>query len=94
MIQCKENQPLPAVPDVWGSLRKLIRAAAEVTPTFLSFATHRIFHSEVWRFVSRIELETAARFARQAAQIGFLAAVKAMEEDPIAASDMHRFFPT
>jgi hypothetical protein len=59
----------------------------------LSNEEHRIIHSEAPRFLSRIELETAARIARQAAQMGFLAAVKAMEESPVAASDVHRFFP-
>jgi hypothetical protein len=61
--------------------------------SILSNEEHRIIHSEAKGYLSRIELETAARIARRAAQIGFLAAVKAMEENSVTASDVHRFFP-
>jgi len=61
--------------------------------TTLSNDEQRIIHSEAQRLLSRLELETAARIARRAAQIGFLTAVKAMEEMSIVASDVSRFFP-
>jgi hypothetical protein len=61
--------------------------------TEISDTEQRIIHAESQRFLSRLELETAARIARRAAQIGFLAAVDAMKEGPVTASDVHRFFP-
>jgi hypothetical protein len=48
--------------------------------TEISDTEQRIIHAESQRFLSRLELETAARIARRAAQIGFLAAVDAMKE--------------
>jgi hypothetical protein len=51
----------------------------------------RIIHSEAACFLSRLELDTAARIARRAAQLGFLTA--AMANKQVHPSDVHQFFP-
>lgn len=51
----------------------------------------RIINSEAARFLSRLELETAARIARRAAQLGFLTAATATK--PVEPADVHQFFP-
>ncbi|MEW6342997.1 MAG: hypothetical protein AB1704_20240 [Pseudomonadota bacterium] len=57
----------------------------------ISDEEQRIIHSEATRFLSRLELETAARIARSAAQLGFLTAT--MANKPVNPSDVQQFFP-